>query len=108
MQRGYSWVVRAGYGMIFFEQTGITTPFTLPLFPFIQTVGQQSPDAQQKPFWQCALWQSLFSLHSEPSGRSGVQISAWGSPARAPPASWPFRELMAEEHTHDHFTNCYY
>jgi hypothetical protein len=39
-----SWVVRSGYGMMFFEQTGITTPFTMPLFPFIQTVGQQSQD----------------------------------------------------------------
>ena len=39
-----SWVVRSGYGMIWFEQTGITTPFTLPQFPFVQTVGQQSQD----------------------------------------------------------------
>jgi hypothetical protein len=39
-----SWVVRSGYGLVFFEQTGITTPFTLPLFPFIQTVGQSSLD----------------------------------------------------------------
>jgi hypothetical protein len=30
--------------MIFFEQSGITTPFTIPQFPFIQTVGLQSPD----------------------------------------------------------------
>jgi hypothetical protein len=30
--------------MIFFEQSGITTPFTIPQFPFIQTVGQQSQD----------------------------------------------------------------
>ena len=37
-------VVRAGYGMVWFEQTGITTPFTLPQFPFIQTIGQQSQD----------------------------------------------------------------
>jgi hypothetical protein len=41
---GDSWVVRAGYGLIFFEQSGITTPFTMPQFPFIQTVGQQSQD----------------------------------------------------------------
>ena len=41
---GNSWVVRAGYGVIFFEQSGITTPFTMPQFPFIQTVGQQSQD----------------------------------------------------------------
>ena len=39
-----STVVRAGYGMIWFEQTGITTPFTLPQFPFVQTAGQQSQD----------------------------------------------------------------
>ncbi len=39
-----SWVIRSGYGMIFFEQSGITTPFTIPQFPFVQTVGQQSQD----------------------------------------------------------------
>jgi hypothetical protein len=39
-----SWVARAGYGMIFFEQSGITTPFTMPQFPFIQTLGLQSQD----------------------------------------------------------------
>ncbi len=36
--------IRSGYGMIWFEQTGITTPFTLPQFPFVQTVGKQSQD----------------------------------------------------------------
>jgi hypothetical protein len=41
---GDSMVIRAGYGMIWFEQTGITTPFTTPQFPFVQTVGQQSQD----------------------------------------------------------------
>ncbi len=45
-----NWVVRSGYGMIWFEQTGITTPFTLPLFPFIQTVGQQSQDSLNPAF----------------------------------------------------------
>ncbi len=39
-----STVIRAGYGMVFFEQSGITTPFTIPQFPFVQTVGQQSQD----------------------------------------------------------------
>jgi hypothetical protein len=39
-----SWVIRSGYGMIFFEQSGITTPFTIPQFPFVQTLGQQSQD----------------------------------------------------------------
>jgi hypothetical protein len=41
---GDSMVIRSGYGIIWFEQTGITTPFTLPQFPFVQTVGQQSLD----------------------------------------------------------------
>jgi hypothetical protein len=41
---GDSMVIRSGYGMVWFEQTGITTPFTLPQFPFVQTVGQQSQD----------------------------------------------------------------
>ena len=41
---GDSWVIRSGYGIVWFEQTGITTPFTLPQFPFVQTVGQQSQD----------------------------------------------------------------
>ncbi len=39
-----SLVVRAGYGIVWFEQSGVTTPFTYPQFPFIQTLGQQSPD----------------------------------------------------------------
>jgi hypothetical protein len=41
---GDSMVIRSGYGMIWFEQSGITTPFTLPQFPFVQTVGLQSQD----------------------------------------------------------------
>ncbi len=41
---GDDWVIRSGYGMVFFEQSGITTPFTIPQFPFVQTVGQQSQD----------------------------------------------------------------
>lgn len=39
-----SLVVRSGYGMTWIEQAGITTPFTTPLFPFIQTLGQQTLD----------------------------------------------------------------
>ena len=39
-----SFALRAGYGMTWIEQAGITTPFTTPLFPFIQTLGQQTLD----------------------------------------------------------------
>jgi hypothetical protein len=41
---GDSMVIRSGYGLVWFEQTGITTPFTLPQFPFVQTIGQQTLD----------------------------------------------------------------
>src|SRR5262249_58602820 len=37
-------VLRAGYGLVWQEQAGITTPFTVPQFPFIQTVTQRSLD----------------------------------------------------------------
>src|SRR5262249_44317296 len=37
---GESLVIRSGYGMVWFEQSGITTPFTLPQFPFIQNITQ--------------------------------------------------------------------
>ena len=33
-----SLAVRAGYGLVWIEQAGITTPFTAPMFPFIQTL----------------------------------------------------------------------
>ena len=39
-----SFIVRSGYGMTWIEQAGITTPFTTPFFPFIQTAGQRSLD----------------------------------------------------------------
>lgn len=37
-------VVRVGYGLIWQEQAGITTPFTIPQFPFVQTVTQRTLD----------------------------------------------------------------
>ncbi|MBO0863200.1 MAG: TonB-dependent receptor, partial [Chloracidobacterium sp.] len=43
-------VLRAGYGLIWQEQAGITTPFTIPQFPFIQTVTQRSLDGVTPAF----------------------------------------------------------
>ncbi len=37
-------VVRTGYGLVWQEQAGLTTPFTIPQFPFIQTITQRSLD----------------------------------------------------------------
>ncbi len=38
-------VVRSGFGIVFIDQSGITTPFTLPQFPFIQNVQQRTQDS---------------------------------------------------------------
>jgi hypothetical protein len=35
-------VIRSGYGISYFDMAGITTPFTLPQFPFTQTVQQSN------------------------------------------------------------------
>lgn len=37
-------VVRSGFGIVFIDQSGITTPFTTPQFPFIQNVQQNTQD----------------------------------------------------------------
>jgi hypothetical protein len=50
-------VVRSGYGIVFIDQSGITTPFTDPQFPFIQSVTQKTQDSIN----------SAFTLSSGPS-----------------------------------------
>ncbi len=37
-------VVRSGFGLTYFDQAGITTPFTNPQFPFVQTTSQATLD----------------------------------------------------------------
>jgi hypothetical protein len=37
-------VARSGYGLVWIEMAGITTPFTTPVFPFLQTVSQRTLD----------------------------------------------------------------
>ena len=43
-------VVRAGYGLIWIDMSGITTPFTTPAFPFVQTVTQRTLDNRVPAF----------------------------------------------------------
>jgi hypothetical protein len=43
-------VVRSGYGIVFIDQSGITTPFTTPQFPFIQNVVQKTQDSLNAAF----------------------------------------------------------
>jgi hypothetical protein len=37
-------IISSGYGLIWIEMAGITTPFTTPTFPFLQTVSQRTLD----------------------------------------------------------------
>jgi len=74
-----SLVLRSGYGMTWIEQAGITTPFTTPLFPFIQTLGQQTLDninpafvlsagptvRQQNPNPDAGLGQGVFAVQRD-------------------------------------------
>ena len=43
-------VVRSGFGIVFIDQSGITTPFTTPQFPFIQNVVQKTQDGINAAF----------------------------------------------------------
>ncbi len=43
-------VLRAGFGIVFIDQSGITTPFTLPQFPYIQNVQQKTQDSVNAAF----------------------------------------------------------
>jgi len=43
-------VVRCGFGIVFIDQSGITTPFTTPQFPFIQNVQQKTQDSVNSAF----------------------------------------------------------
>jgi hypothetical protein len=70
-----STTVRAGYGMIWFEQTGITTPFTLPQFPFVQTVGRQSQDNVTASF---TLANGPGVQVTEPNPNSGLGQGVFG------------------------------
>jgi len=43
-------VVRSGFGIVFIDQSGITTPFTTPQFPYIQNVQQKTQDNLRPAF----------------------------------------------------------
>ena len=45
-----STIVSSGYGLVWIEMAGITTPFTTPAFPFLQTVSQRALDTISPAF----------------------------------------------------------
>jgi hypothetical protein len=71
-----SWVIRSGYGLVFFEQSGITTPFTIPQFPFVQTLGAQSLDNVNAAF---ALSGGPSVQVTSPNPNSGLGQGVFGT-----------------------------
>ncbi|MGI8989719.1 MAG: TonB-dependent receptor domain-containing protein [Bryobacteraceae bacterium] len=71
-----SLAIRFGYGLIWFEQTGITTPFTLPQFPFVQTVGRQTQDNINAAF---PLSNGPAVQITEPNPNSGLGQGVFGA-----------------------------
>jgi hypothetical protein len=61
--------VRSGYGLTWIEQAGITTPFTTPFFPYIQTAGQRSLDNINPAF---VLSQGPSTVVADPNPDSGL------------------------------------
>jgi outer membrane receptor protein involved in Fe transport len=43
-------IVSSGYGLVWIEMAGISTPFTTPTFPFLQTVSQRALDTISPAF----------------------------------------------------------
>jgi outer membrane receptor protein involved in Fe transport len=43
-------ILSSGYGLVWIEMAGITTPFTTPTFPFLQTVSQRALDTINPAF----------------------------------------------------------
>ena len=60
-------VLRTGYALVWIEQAGITTPFTTPVFPFLQTVSQRTLDnIAPASSWHRALVSSRFPIRRTP------------------------------------------
>lgn len=68
-----SLAVRAGYGLAWFEMAGITTPFTTPFFPFIQTIGEASLDSLS-PAFRLADGPAAERLEATPSAGLGQGV----------------------------------
>ena len=92
-------VVRTGYGLVWIEMAGITTPFTTPVFPFLQTVTQRTLD-NITPAFVLAGGPTVAPIPQTPRCRTGpgrvlrrsrsrlgYAAVEWVRPARAVPTS---------------------
>jgi hypothetical protein len=68
-------VVSTGYGMVWIEMAGITTPFTTPVFPFLQTVTQRTLD-NISPAFTLAQGPSVAPIPPTPDAGIGQGVFA--------------------------------
>jgi hypothetical protein len=68
-------VARVGYGLVWQEQAGITTPFTIPQFPFVQTVSQRTLD-NITPAFTLANGPSIAPIPATPDAGLGQGVFA--------------------------------
>ena len=68
-------VARAGYGMVWIEMAGMTTPFTTPAFPFLQTVSQRTLD-NLTPAFVLATGPSVAPIPLTPNAGLGQGVFA--------------------------------
>jgi hypothetical protein len=66
-------VIRSAYALIWIEQAGITTPFTNPQYPFVQTVSQKALDTIN-PAFVLASGPSVASLPLTPDSGLGQGV----------------------------------
>ena len=68
-------VARAAYGLVWIEMAGSTTPFTTPVFPFLQTVSQRTLD-NLAPAFTLAAGPSVDPIQLTPSAGLGQGVFA--------------------------------
>ena len=68
-------VARVGYGLVWIEMPGITTPFTTPVFPFLQTVSQRTLD-NLTPAFTLASGPSVAPIPLTPTAGLGQGVFA--------------------------------
>ena len=79
-----SFVVRSGYGLVFFEQSGVTTPFTLPQQPFVSGSGvfatQRNNGSGYSQQWNITLQKTFGKNWSLETGYLGSKNTRLGLP----------------------------
>jgi hypothetical protein len=66
-------IVSSGYGKVWIEMAGVTTPFTTPNFPFLQTVSQRTLD-NITPAFQLSRGPTVTPVGSTPTAGLGQGV----------------------------------